>query len=250
MALYDYDILRRLLLGIPSLSLEVAHYQYALAIGLERRKHHANLTTDGLHGAVFLGGNSLSVIFCEGPRPGASTCADRETRAHRGSSANRRGSSRHRRSRDADSSSPSERVVLKEGTEVPLVFSADLNSKTAVDDDTVNMTLADDLKVGDVVVVRKGAPAVATVTNAHKAGMMGKPGELSIRLEYVKSDDQRLRLRGNKGKEGEGKVGATVALTVLFGPIGLIKHGKNVDIPEGTPLTAFVDQDYTLAPAK
>ena len=54
---------------------------------------------------------------------------------------------------------PSERVVLKEGTEVPLVFSADLNSKTAVDDDTVNMTLADDLKVGDVVVLRKGAPA-------------------------------------------------------------------------------------------
>jgi hypothetical protein len=145
---------------------------------------------------------------------------------------------------------PSERVVLKEGTEVPLVFSADLNSKTAVDDDTVNMTLADDVKVGDVVVVKKGAPAVATVTNAHKAGMMGKPGELSIRLEYLKSDDQRLRLRGNKGKEGEGKVGATVALTVLFGPIGLIKHGKNVDIPEGTPLTAYVDQDYTLAPAK
>jgi hypothetical protein len=144
----------------------------------------------------------------------------------------------------------SERVVLKEGTEVPLIFSADLNSKTAVDDDTVNMTLADDLKIGDVVVVKKGAPAVATVTNAHKAGMMGKPGELSIRLEYLKSDDQRLRLRGNKGKEGEGKVGATVALTVIFGPIGLIKHGKNVDIPQGTPFTAYVDQDYTLSPAK
>jgi hypothetical protein len=143
-----------------------------------------------------------------------------------------------------------ERVVLKEGTEVPLVFAAALNSKTAVDDDTVNMTLAEDLKVGDVVVVRKGAPAVATVTNAKKAGMMGRPGELSIRLEYLKSDDERLHLRGNKGKEGEGKVGATVALTVIFGPIGLIKHGKNVEIPEGTPLTAFVDQDYTLPPAR
>jgi hypothetical protein len=143
-----------------------------------------------------------------------------------------------------------ERVILKEGTEVPLVFSADLNSKTAVDDDTVNMTLAGDLKVGDVIVVKKGAPALATVTNAKKAGMMGKPGELSIRLEYLKTDDQRLRLRGNKGKEGEGKVGATVALTVIFGPIGLIKHGKNVDIPEGTPLTAYVDQDYTLPPAR
>lgn len=37
-----------------------------------------------------------------------------------------------------------------------------------------------------------------------------------------------------------------MALTVIFGPIGLIKHGKNVDIPEGTPFTAYVDQDYSL----
>jgi hypothetical protein len=140
--------------------------------------------------------------------------------------------------------------TLKEGTEVPLVFASDLNSKTAVDDDPVNMTLAEDIKVGDVVVVRKGAVALGTVTNAHKSGMLGKPGELSIRLEYLKTDDRRIRLRGNKGKEGEGKVGATVALTVLFGPIGLIKHGKNVEIKAGTPLTAFVDEDYPIQPAK
>jgi hypothetical protein len=140
--------------------------------------------------------------------------------------------------------------TLKEGTEVPLVFSADLNSKTAVDDDPVNMTLAEDIKVGDVVVVRKGAVALGTVTNAHKSGMLGKPGELSIRLEYLKTDERRIHLRGSKGKEGEGKVGATVALTVLFGPIGLIKHGKNVEIKEGTPLTAFVDEDYPVQPAK
>ena len=145
---------------------------------------------------------------------------------------------------------PATPVVLKEGTDVPLVFATAISSKTAVDDDSVNLTLAEDLKVGDVVVVKKGAPAVATVTNAKKAGMMGRGGELSIRLEYLKSDNQRLHLRGNKGKEGEGRVGATVALTVLFRPIGLIKHGKNVEIPEGTPLTAFVDQDYPLPPAK
>ena len=109
---------------------------------------------------------------------------------------------------------------------------------------------AEDLKFGDVVIARKGAIALGTVTNAHKSGMLGKAGELSIRLEYLKTDDQRVRLRGSKGKEGEGAVGATVALTILFGPIGLIKHGHNVEIKQGTPLTAFVDQDYTLPPAK
>src|SRR5947209_2708507 len=45
----------------------------------------------------------------------------------------------------------------------------------------------------------------------------GKAGELNIRLEYLKAVDTRIRPRGTKGKEGQGKVGAAVALTVFFG---------------------------------
>jgi hypothetical protein len=58
-----------------------------------------------------------------------------------------------------------------------------------------------------------------------------------------------VRIQGSQGREGDSKTGATVALTVIFGPIGLIKHGKNiVVIPAETPLTAYVDQDVWLAP--
>jgi hypothetical protein len=38
-----------------------------------------------------------------------------------------------------------------------------------------------------------------------------------------------------------------VALTVLF---ELIKHGKNVDIKEGTPLQAYTDETYELPVSK
>jgi len=76
--------------------------------------------------------------------------------------------------------------------------------------------------------------------------MMGKGGELNVRLEYVKIGDSRIRLRANKGKQGEDKTGTTIALTVLFGPIGLIKHGKNVEVKSGAPLKAFVDEDIKL----
>ena len=144
----------------------------------------------------------------------------------------------------------SAKLVLKEGTDVKLKFAQDLSSKTAVDDDPVNLVLDEDLKVGDVTVVKAGAKALGTVTHAKKAGMMGKGGELNMRLEYLLAGDTRMRLRGTKGKEGEGKVGAAVALTVLFGPIGLIKHGKNVEVKQGTPLLAYVDQDFTVPPAK
>jgi hypothetical protein len=144
----------------------------------------------------------------------------------------------------------SAKLVLKEGTDVKLKFAQDLSSKTANDDDPVNLVLDEDLKVGDATVCKAGAKAVGTVTHAKKAGMMGKGGELNLRLEYILVGDTRMRLRGTKGKEGEGKVGAAVALTVLFGPIGLIKHGKNVEVKQGTPLLAYVDQDFTIPPGK
>jgi hypothetical protein len=139
--------------------------------------------------------------------------------------------------------------LLREGTQVDLKFASDLSSKTAHIGDTVEFQLNDDLKVGDSIVVPKGAHAVATVNDAKKSGMMGRPGELSVQIQYLVVGSNHVRIRGTQGREGDSKTGAAVALTVLFGPVGLIKHGKNVVIPAGTPLTAYVDQDVWLAPS-
>ena len=140
--------------------------------------------------------------------------------------------------------------LLREGTVLPLKFAADLNSKTANEGDTVEFLLDEDVKVGDSIVLAKGAHAVATASNAKRAGMLGRPGELSVHIDYVAVGSNHIRLRGNKAREGDSRTGSAVALTVIFGPIGLIKHGKNVDIPAGTALTAYVDQDIWLAPIK
>ncbi len=140
--------------------------------------------------------------------------------------------------------------LLKDSSEVPLKFANEVSSKTAHEGDTVEFVLDQDIKVGDAVVVLKGSHSVAIVSSAKKAGMMGRPGELNIQLQYLVANSNRVRLRGTKGREGEGKTGAAVALTVLFGPIGLIKHGKNVDIAAGTPLVAYVDQDIWLPEIK
>jgi len=143
-----------------------------------------------------------------------------------------------------------ERLILKEGADVNLKFSQDLSSKTAAEDDPVNLVLDQDLRIGDIEIAKAGAKAVGTITHAKKAGMMGKAGELNMRLQYLIVGDTRLKLRGTKGKEGQGKEGTAVALTVLFGPIGLIKHGKNVDIKEGTPLLAYTDENFEVPVSK
>jgi len=150
----------------------------------------------------------------------------------------------------ANPAAESTRLTLKEGAEVKLKFRDSLSSKTANEGDAVNLLLSEDLRVGEVAVARAGALAVGTVSHAKKSGMMGRAGELNMRLEYLRVGDSKVKLRGSKGRQGEGKEGTTVALTVLFGPIGLIKHGKNVEIPEGTPLMAYVDQDVALPPLK
>jgi hypothetical protein len=140
--------------------------------------------------------------------------------------------------------------LLREGTQVALKFASELSSKTAHIGDTVEFQLDDDVKVGDSIVVAKGAHAVATVNDAKKSGMMGRPGELSVQIQYLLVGSNHVRIRGTQGREGDSKTGAAVALTVIFGPVGLIKHGKNVIIPAGTPLTAYVDQDVWLAPLR
>ena len=137
---------------------------------------------------------------------------------------------------------------LREGEDVSLQFAQDLSSKTAAEGDPVALTLTDDLKVGGVVVAKTGSKAFGEVSKAEKSGMMGKAGELSIRLNYLKVGEEKIRLRGTKGKEGESGVTSTVVLTVLFGPIGLIKHGKNVEIKQGQALHAYVADDISLLP--
>ena len=141
------------------------------------------------------------------------------------------------------------KYMLRDGTDVNLTFAQDLSSKTASEGDPVVLVLADDVKVGDVVVAKAGAKAFGEVTKAEKSGMMGKAGELNLRLNYLKVGDTKIKLRGTKGKEGDSGTTSAVVLTVLFGPIGLIKHGKNVEIKQGQALHAFVGDDIAVVPA-
>ena len=140
------------------------------------------------------------------------------------------------------------KYMLREGEDVNLAFAQDLSSKTSSEGDPIMFTLVDDIKVGGVVVVKAGTKATGEVTKAEKSGMMGKAGELNMRIDYLKAGDTKVKLRGTKGKEGQSGTTGAIVLTVLFGPLGLIKHGKNVEIKQGQSLHAFVAEDTALPP--
>lgn len=138
-------------------------------------------------------------------------------------------------------------VQVPEGTELSIRFDDNLSSGTSHEGDRFSISLAEDVTLADGTVLPAGLRGAGEVTHAQKKGMMGKPGELNVRFDYLKAGSNRIRLRGQKGAEGSARYGTTIALTVLFGPLGLIKHGKEVEIKSGQRLTAFVDQDSPVA---
>jgi hypothetical protein len=104
--------------------------------------------------------------------------------------------------------------------------------------------VAQDVKVDGQVVIAKDSLVKGVVAQAKKAGMMGRGGSLGIRVESATTvDNQKLKLRSTKGKEGDDKTGTTVALVVLFGPLGFLKKGKNAVIKPGTEIKVYVDEE-------
>ena len=138
--------------------------------------------------------------------------------------------------------------VIPDGTEFTVVTIDEISSKTAAEGDPLTFKVAEDLKIDGQVVIAKGSLVKGTVAQAKKAGMMGRGGTLGIRVESTTTvDSQKLKLRSTKGKEGDDKTGTTVALVVLFGPLGFLKKGKNAVIKPGTEIKVYTDEEKKVA---
>jgi hypothetical protein len=138
-------------------------------------------------------------------------------------------------------------VTVPEGTEFSAVTTEKLSSKTASEGDRIALRVDEDVRVDGVVVIPKGALVRGSVSDAKAAGRMGRGGKLNIRIESTTlADGQRINVRSTKAKSGDDATGTTVALTVLFGPIGLLKKGSDAEIKEGTRITLFTDESKSV----
>lgn len=138
-------------------------------------------------------------------------------------------------------------IAIPDGTELTVVTLEEISSKTATEGDPLTFKVDEDVKVNGQVVIARGTLVKGVVSNAKKNGRMGKAGALSIRIESTTTvDEQKIKLRASKGKEGDDKTGTTVALVVLFGPLGFLKKGKDAKIKEGTKIKAFTDENLKV----
>jgi Chitobiase/beta-hexosaminidase C-terminal domain len=138
--------------------------------------------------------------------------------------------------------------MLPKGTSVHLVFASNFSSRKADVGDKINLSLAEDLKIGDVVVAPKGTTAIVNVTEAHKSGVAGIPGFVSFEAESLAIDGTVIKLQGSAAKEGrEVQINpATVGLAfVVPGGVFLV-HGNEAEIKQASVFTAMIAEDTKL----
>lgn len=143
---------------------------------------------------------------------------------------------------------------LEDGTPVKLRLTRTISSATEKTGDTIDFEVLEQVKVGDTLVIPIGSIAWGTVTQAEHKKRMGRGGKLDVNIDNVKlKDGSRAALRAVKENKGGGHVGAMtgamVATAVVFfpaAPLFLFMHGKDITIPKGTEITAYINGNLPL----
>lgn len=148
--------------------------------------------------------------------------------------------------------------TLIDGTVVKLRLAETISSESAKTGQQVPFEVTEDVVVQGVTVIPKGTPALATVTDAESKKRMGRGGKLNVNVDSTRLiDGEKVQLRAVKDSKGGGHVGAMtgamVATSIVFfpaAPLFLFMKGKDITIPKGTDVTAFVQGDMHLDMAR
>ena len=130
---------------------------------------------------------------------------------------------------------PTAGTVLRAGAEVPLRMEEglDSNDKTVREGNQFRMSVAQNVMLGNLVVIPAGSPATGEIVDLRRKGMWGKSGRIVARVLSVRVGDRLIRLTGNFDDKGTTGTAGVVA-AVAFVPIaGFFMTGTSAKIPAG-----------------
>lgn len=138
-------------------------------------------------------------------------------------------------------------VTIPANTEIVLRTNEELSTKggQVKVGQTFRLTVAYDVKVGGVVAIPAGTPAVGAITKTTGRAVFGKSGKMEIELQSVNLDGQRIPVTGAYKQNGEGNTVAAVGAVVLAAPL-LFVTGKSAVIPRGRELAAYTAAQTTV----
>jgi hypothetical protein len=133
---------------------------------------------------------------------------------------------------------PPREIILARQTPVHLKLGRELSSATAHVGDEVNFEVSQDVIVGGVTVIAKGALGFGAVTEAEPKKRMGKAGKLNVSVNaVVLANNEKIVLRSFGIEQSvEQKSGRNIPLL----------RGKDVTLTKDAEITAYVDNDTRL----
>ena len=148
--------------------------------------------------------------------------------------------------------------ILEDATPIRLRFRRAVSSSDSQVNETVDFEVQEDVRVNGTPVIPKGSLAFGTVIEAQSKRRLARGGKLEINVDYVRLfDGEKAPLRAVKGGKGGSHVGYMTAGIVASGllffpaaPFFLFMQGKDMTIPKGAEVTAYVNGDMKLDPAK
>jgi hypothetical protein len=148
--------------------------------------------------------------------------------------------------------------VLEDSVPVRLKLKHAISSANAHRADNVEFEVLDDIYVNGVQVIAKGGTAIAIVSEAQAKRRMARGGKLDMNIDHLRLMDGGLcPLRASRGGSGGGHSGGMVTGMVVTSlvlwpaaPLFLLMHGKDMTVPAGTEITAYVNGDVKLDLAK
>lgn len=146
-------------------------------------------------------------------------------------------------------------LTLNEGVPFKLVVSQEVNSSTHREGQTFPLTVLEDVKVGDTVLIPRGTHATGEITWRTGKGAFGKSGKIEFALSHLDLDGKRVPIAGTYRQEGEGNTIATGVGVIAIGVFAGFITGKRARLPMGRELmthlysTATFTADGHLAPS-
>jgi len=129
-------------------------------------------------------------------------------------------------------------LMLPAGTQITVANNSEVNSTEHRAGHIFPLTVAQDVRVGDTIVVPRGTRAMAEITWRTGRGSFGKSGKLNFSVRYLDFNGTRVPVIGSFRQEGEGSTMATGGAILLAGLIGgALVTGSRARIPAGRELT-------------
>jgi hypothetical protein len=131
---------------------------------------------------------------------------------------------------------PATTITIPDSTPVKLFLIDRISSATSQVDDPVRFGVAEDVRIGRVVVIPQGSVASGHLVEAQHRKKLGQAGKLELALDYVKAPDGTyIRLRTSAGRQVKGQKSKRMS------PLLLLSRGKEAGMAQGTHVVAFVD---------